>query len=71
MAHWVLGNSSHVLDLAFYLGGFPRIGNVGLEEGLIGIQRHPDIVGQVSPRKVRCFLILPIGKRLAAGVLKL
>ena len=36
---------------------------------LIGIQRHPDIVGQVSPRKVRCFLILPIGKRLAAGVL--
>ena len=24
MEHWVLGNSSHVLDLAFYLGGFPQ-----------------------------------------------
>lgn len=24
MEHWVLGNSSHVLDLAFFLGGFPR-----------------------------------------------
>ncbi len=24
MGHWVLGNSSHVLDLAFYLGGFPQ-----------------------------------------------
>ncbi len=24
MEHWVLGNSSHVLDLAFYLGGFPK-----------------------------------------------
>ena len=24
MDHWVLGNSSHVLDLAFYLGGFPK-----------------------------------------------
>ena len=23
MEHWVLGNSSHVLDLAFFLGGFP------------------------------------------------
>ena len=23
MEHWVLGNSSHVLDLAFHLGGFP------------------------------------------------
>ena len=23
MDHWVLGNSSHVLDLAFHLGGFP------------------------------------------------
>jgi predicted dehydrogenase len=23
LEHWVLGNSSHVLDLAFYLGGFP------------------------------------------------
>ena len=24
LEQWVLGNSSHVLDLAFYLGGFPR-----------------------------------------------
>ena len=24
MENWVLGNSSHVLDLAFYLGGFPK-----------------------------------------------
>ena len=67
MDHWVLGNSSHVLDLAFHLGASHQTGEDGREAALIGIQRHPDIVGQVSPRKVRCFLILPIGKRLAAG----
>ena len=24
MEHWALGNSSHVMDLAFFLGGFPK-----------------------------------------------
>lgn len=36
--HWALGNSSHVLDLAFFLGGFPQDWR-GWSQG--GITWHP------------------------------
>ena len=39
MEHWVLGNSSHVLDLAFHLGGFPSDWR-GWSEG--GVKWHPE-----------------------------
>jgi predicted dehydrogenase len=38
MDHWVLGNSSHVLDLAFHLGGFPKNWNCWSEGG---VDWHP------------------------------
>ncbi len=28
---WLVANSSHVIDLAFHLGGKPKIGNVGTQ----------------------------------------
>ena len=33
MSHWILGNSSHILDLAFFLGGFPSENWRGWTEG--------------------------------------
>ena len=70
MEHWVLGNSSHVLDLAFYLGGFPKDWKCWSGGGVDWHPASSRYCGAGITEKGALFSFLQIGKRLDAGVLK-